>query len=211
MMTLMQVHYMLSVVVVFLVSICNRASRHTSIHADTSICTCSTAPLTLPLINEKKNSNNKLMFSDYFKRLRSGHEQVIVLSKVLNDEVNVGYHGWNNMILRSINGHICKNIQELVNVLAMKIEDETLEFHFEHTGNSGCEEEADWVICMNMQEVAQSEIRILSRHMIASWCSTDAISRELYSEVEKMDIPDVEKSASWSTMGGLRKILCDKK
>lgn len=62
---------------------------------------------------------------------------------------------------------------------------------------------------MNMTEVIQSETRILSRHMIASWCSTDAISRELYSAVEKADTPDIEKSASWSTMGGLRNILCE--
>jgi hypothetical protein len=59
--------------------------------------------------------------------------------------------------------------------------------------------------------VSQSETRILSRHMIASWCSADAISREVYLEVEKADFTDVEKSAAWSTMGGLRKILCHDK
>jgi hypothetical protein len=47
--------------------------------------------------------------------------------------------------------------------------------------------------------------------MIASWCSADAISREVYLEVEKADFTDVEKSAAWSTMGGLRKILCHDK
>lgn len=69
---------------------------------------------------------------------------MIVLSKVLNDEVNVGYHGWANMILKSVNGHVCQNIQELVNVLTMKIQDETLEFHFENTGNASSDGEADW-------------------------------------------------------------------
>lgn len=204
-----------------------------------TVCTAAIAPLTLPLVNEKKNSNTKLVFNNYYKTQRRGHEQIIVLSKVLNDEVNVGYHGWSNMILKSVNGHVCQNIQELVNALTMKIEDETLEFHFENTGNVNSDGEADWgefrvssgafdhylssshflhiniclkplVVCMNMEEVAQSESRILSRHMIASWCSSDAISHELYSKVVETDFPDAEKSASWSTMGGLRKILFDK-
>lgn len=60
------------------------------------------APLTLPLINEKKSTNKALAFSSYFKQQRSGHEQIMVLSKVLNDEVNVGYHGWTNMLLKSV-------------------------------------------------------------------------------------------------------------
>ncbi|KAL3795763.1 hypothetical protein HJC23_008250 [Cyclotella cryptica] len=167
---------------------------------------CVFSPLTLPLINEKKSTNKALAFSSYFKQQRSGHEQIIVLSKVLNDEVNVGYHGWTNMLLKSVNGYTCQNIQELVDVLTMKIQGETVEFHFQNSGNLS-EVEADWVICMNMQEVIQSESRILSRHMIAGWCSIDAISRELYSAVEKADCPLVEKNTCWSTMRGLRKVL----
>lgn len=95
-------------------------------------------------MNEKKNPNTKLAFSDHFKKQRCGHEQIIVLSKVLNDEVNVGYHSWSNMQLVSVNGHICQNIQELVNVLTMKIEDETLQFHFENPANAGSDGDADW-------------------------------------------------------------------
>lgn len=110
------------------------------------------------------------------------------------------------MALKSVNGFTCKNIQELVDVLTMKIHGETVEFHFQNSGNP-VEEEADWVICMNMQEVINSETRILSRHMIAGWCSIDAISRELHSEVEKADFSVVEKNACWSTMRGLRKVL----
>lgn len=61
-----------------------------------------------------------------------------------------------------------------------------------------------------MNEVLQSESRILSRHMIANWCSTDAISHALYSKVKSTDISDVEKSTGFvlSTMGGLRKCVC---
>ena len=59
-----------------------------------------TAPLTLPLIQEKK-SKTPTSFSRYYREQRSGHEQVLTLSKVLNDDVNVGYHGWKNLVLKS--------------------------------------------------------------------------------------------------------------
>lgn len=52
------------------------------------------------------------------------------------------------MILKSVNEYVCQNIQELVNVLTMKIEGDTLEFHFENPGNRGSDEEADWSKCI---------------------------------------------------------------
>jgi hypothetical protein len=39
-------------------------------------------------------------FGRYYMDQRSGHKQLLVLSKVLNDDVNVGYHGWKNLILK---------------------------------------------------------------------------------------------------------------
>jgi hypothetical protein len=50
---------------------------------------CVFTPLSLPLVSEKK-SNKGSSFSRYYRDQRNGNEQMIVLSKVLNDEVNVG-------------------------------------------------------------------------------------------------------------------------
>ena len=60
---------------------------------------------------------------------------------------------------------------------------------------------------MNMQEVLQSEQRILHRHMIASWCSSDALSRQLREGVQKYASSEAERSVCWNTMGGLRTVL----
>lgn len=162
----------------------------------------STAPLTVPLISEKK-SNKISSFSQYFRKQRTGNEQLLVLHKVLNDEVNVGYHGWRNMILKSVNGYTPKNIQELVDIIVRKVKGKTVEFHVQSMES----EDADWIICMDTQEVLDAEQRILYRHMIASWTSTDAISRELRDAIEEGESSEAEKSVCYNTMCGMRKAL----
>ncbi|MFA5689353.1 MAG: trypsin-like peptidase domain-containing protein [Kiritimatiellales bacterium] len=41
-------------------------------------------------------------------------EQVLVLIRMLADDVNIGYHSWNNWIVESVNGMRVKNMKELI-------------------------------------------------------------------------------------------------
>lgn len=59
---------------------------------------------------------------------------------MLADEVNVGYHGWSNLLLKSVNDFEPKNIQELVDIIARKLEGEMVEFRCQMVGL----EEADF-------------------------------------------------------------------
>ncbi len=163
---------------------------------------CVFTPLSLPLVSEKK-SNKASSFGRYYRDQRCGNEQIIVLSKVLNDEVNVGYHGWKNLVLKSVNGYEPKNIQELVDVIVRKMEGEMMEFRCQVVG----EEDADYVICMSEQEVVHSENRVLQRHMIASWCSMEAISKELRDELEKNEPSEAKRRNAYHTMKAMRRVL----
>ena len=121
----------------------------------------------------------------------------------MNDDVNVGYHGWKNLVLVSVNGYEPTNIQELVAVLVRKMHSEMIEFRCRVVG----QDDADYVIVMNLEEVLQSEQRVLKQHMIASWCSKDALSKELREEVMANE-PSIEKRmVSWNSMKNMRAIL----
>ena len=163
---------------------------------------CVFAPLSLPLVSEKK-SNKSTPFSRYYRDQRCGNEQMIVLSKVLNDEVNVGYHGWKNLVLKSVNGHEPKNIQELVDAIVRKKEGEMMLFRLTVVGD----QDADYVICMREEDVANAEQRVLQRHMIASWCSMEAISKELRDEIAKNEPSETKRRNAYHTMKGMRHAL----
>ena len=163
---------------------------------------CVFSPLTLPLVQEKKTKSPS-SFSRFYRDQRSGNEQIIVLSKVLNDDVNVGYHGWKNLVLKSVNGYEPTNIQELVGVLARKMHSEMIEFRCTVVG----QDDADYVICMDLKEVLKSEQRVLKQHMIASWCSMDALSKELREEVEKYEPSEANRAVSYNSLKDMRAIL----
>ena len=103
-----------------------------------------------------------------------------------------------------MNGYEPTNIQELVAVLVRKTNLEMIEFRCSLVGQ---EEDADYVICMSLKEVLQSEHRVLKQHMIASWCSTDALSKELQEEVEKYEPSDAKRTVCWNTMKDMRAVL----
>ncbi len=193
------------------------------------------APLSLPLISEKtgKRKNTSSTFNRFYQDQRDGNDQILILSKVLADEVNVGYHGWSNLLLKSVNGFEPKNIQELVDVIVRRVKSEMVEFRCQMVGL----EEADFgetnldihyrlhslffsflskldvasisfvVICMKMQEVLETEKRILHRHMIASWCSTDALPLGLKEEVGDSTRSDAERAVCWKSLKSLRAVL----
>lgn len=83
---------------------------------------------------QEKKSKSPSSFNRFYRDQRHGHEQILVLSKVLNDEVNVGYHGWKNLVLKSVNGYEPTNIQELVAVLVRKMHSEMIEFRCQLVG-----------------------------------------------------------------------------
>jgi len=113
-----------------------------------------------------------------------------------------GYHGWKNLILKSINGFEPMNIQQLVDVLVRKLVGEMVEFRCQVVG----EKDADYVICMSQQEVIHSEQRVLQRHMIASWCSMEAISKELREELEAKESSEAKRRNAYHTMTAMRNI-----
>ena len=93
-------------------------------------------------------------------------------------------------------------MQDLVNVLVREMP-EMVEFRCQVVG----QDDADYVICMNLNEILQSEHRVMNQHMIASWCSTDALSKELREEIEKYEPSEAKRMIAWNTMKGMRAIL----
>jgi len=165
---------------------------------------CVFSPLTLPLMQEKK-SKSPSNLSRFYKDQRpiGSTEQILVLSKVLNDDVNVGYHGWKNLVLKSVNGYEPTNIQELVAILARKMHSEMIEFRLTMVG----QEEAEYVIVLDLKEVLQSEQRVLKQHMIASWCSIESLSKKLREEVEKYETSEAKRIVSYNSLKDMRAIL----
>ena len=105
----------------------------------------------------------------------NGDEQVIVLSKVLADEVNVGYHHKQYLILRSVNGTKPSNMRDLVRLIIKGGKLPNLEFRCYMVNQEYCEQ----LICLDVNEVKEAEERILKQHMVASWCSAECFPPEL--------------------------------
>jgi len=119
-------------------------------------------------------------FQRYLQEQRKGDQQIIILSHVLADEVNVGYHGMGNMVLTSVNGQRpINNLSALMDLLVKRESGQSLEFRCSYIHL----DRAKVVICMDAKEVMDSETRIMSNHMINSWCS-NTISLALKKEAE---------------------------
>ena len=68
-------------------------------------------------------------FQRYLQEQRKGDQQIIILSHVLADEVNVGYHGMGNMVLTSVNGQRpINNLSALMDLLVKRESGQSLEF-----------------------------------------------------------------------------------
>jgi hypothetical protein len=62
----------------------------------------------------------------YQKGIRTPErKQVILLSKVLADEINLGYHDIDNIIIKSVNGNLISSIEDLIEA----VENNQKEFH----------------------------------------------------------------------------------
>lgn len=102
---------------------------------------CVFVPLTHSWIKESQQNNPSIPVEGYHRYLqeqRRGDQQLVILSQVLADGVNLGYHGMTNLLLVSANGQRITNIQHLVDVLVKSGKDSLLEFRCSdiHAGRS---------------------------------------------------------------------------
>ena len=69
-------------------------------------------------------------FQRYLQEQRKGDQQIIILSHVLPDDVNVGYHGLRNMVLTAVNGQrSINNLHHLMDMLVKReMSGQSLEF-----------------------------------------------------------------------------------
>ncbi|KAL7483546.1 hypothetical protein ACHAW6_009185 [Cyclotella cf. meneghiniana] len=144
---------------------------------------CVFVPLSHAWMAESRRRNPLMEFEGFQRYLleqRKGMQQLLVLSHVLADEVNLGYHGMGNLLLTSVNGQRPANMRHLVDILVKSEIESTLEFRCTSIHST----RAKIVICMDSKQVLNSESTILGRHMIDSWCSENDLSSALKRESE---------------------------
>lgn len=89
-----------------------------------------------------------------------------------------------------MNGKKPKNIRELVRLIIEGArESKHLEFRVYLVNQEYCEQ----LICLDTEECKQAEERIMKQHMIASWCSDDAIPPEMKCDHAKTMVSLLEK------------------
>ena len=87
----------------------------------------------------------------------SPDDNVVVLTQVLGDEVNVGYQNFDSMVLVSINGKKVHNLREAVE-LVESCKDEYITFEFE----------GDIPVTLNIGKLREATPRILERYHITT-------------------------------------------
>ena len=87
----------------------------------------------------------------------SPDDNVVVLTQVLGDEVNVGYQNFDSMVLVSINGKKVRNLREAVE-LVESCQDEYITFEFE----------GDVPVTLNIGKLRAATPRILERYHITA-------------------------------------------
>ncbi|KAL3810828.1 hypothetical protein ACHAXA_007518 [Cyclostephanos tholiformis] len=121
----------------------------------------------------------ELGFRRYLQDQRDRDQQIIILSHVLADDVNVGYQSFENLILSSVDGKRPINISDLCNLLVKREYGRTIEFRCLHPRS----ERSKIVLAFDADEVKDSELRILNNYMIDAWCS-NALSPGLRREAK---------------------------
>ena len=97
-----------------------------------------------------------LLYQYFYGRKEVNRESVIVLSKVLPDDVNMGYHDISNRIIHKVNGKEISSIEELVKA----VENNKSEFTIFESDNL--------IIVLNREDVEQSNERIKDKFNIPS-------------------------------------------
>lgn len=102
---------------------------------------CVFVPLSHSWIHESQQRKPSIPVEGYHRYMqeqRRGDQQLVILSHVLADDVNFGYHGMANLLIVSANGQRITNIQNLVDVLVKSGKDSIVEFRCSdvHAGRS---------------------------------------------------------------------------
>ena len=87
----------------------------------------------------------------------SPDDNVVVLTQVLDDEVNVGYQNFDSMVLVAINGKKVRNLREVVEIVE-SCKDEYITFEFEN----------DIPVTLNIGKLREATPRILERYHITA-------------------------------------------
>ncbi len=113
--------------------------------------------------NEWYNKAPINLLNYYFNgNITDSRKEIVVLVMVFADEINVGYHGWGNMVITKVNG---KKIHSLHDVIEA--------FHSNKGEYNVIEDESSYKIVLSREKVNLFSDRILKRYNISSERSPD--------------------------------------
>ena len=165
-------------------------------HASYVVCGgCVFVPLSWPYMQSNKRSSFPT-FREISSHPANADEQIIILSKVLADDLNVGFHQKKWLVLDSVNGEKPANIRQLVKLIVEGGGKPYLEFRLHPVSQQDFNQQ---LIILDMDECKKAESRILKQHMIAQWCSEDAIPIELRGPEAQTMVSLLEKTSPTST------------
>lgn len=105
---------------------------------------------------------NKLLYYYQNERRTDDRKQVILLTKVLADEINLGYHELENLVIVNVNGRKVSTMQDLVRAF----EENTGTYHI-------IEDDMGMKVIINKEAADKYKSRILERYRIDSDRSVD--------------------------------------
>lgn len=119
-------------------------------------------PLTLNFLQEwsdnwQARAPENLVTYYYYGEPTEDRKEVVVLVKVLADEINMGYHDWNYNVITHVNGRKISTMKDLVEAF----ENHRGRFHI-------IEDEAGKKIVLDKNKVDKNSQRILQRYKIKS-------------------------------------------
>jgi len=118
-------------------------------------------PLTLNFLKTWKrwylNAPSNLLNYYFHGKPTDERREIVVLVKVLADEINVGYHEWRNSVISNVNGKKISTIKDLVNAFE------------EHQGKyHTIVDERGYKIVLDKNKVDENSQRILKKYRINS-------------------------------------------
>ncbi|CAH9133952.1 unnamed protein product [Cuscuta epithymum] len=124
-------------------------------------------PLSEPLIDEECEDSIglKLLTKARYSLPKFTGEQIVVLSQVLANEVNIGYEDISNEQLLKLNGTRIKNIHHLAHLLDSCVEDKYLVFEFED----------NFLVVLEREAASAASASILKDYGIPSERSSDLL------------------------------------
>jgi S1-C subfamily serine protease len=117
--------------------------------------------LTLNLLQEWSSWSSRapknLLNYYFYGHPTKDQKEIIILLKVLADEINTGYHDWNYNVIKSVNGKNISNMNDLV----AAFENNTGDFHI-------IEDEQGEKIILDRDKVKENNKNILDKYKVSS-------------------------------------------